>query len=91
VQPRKGMASIFEVNNAFHEGQTVLKGEKYILRTDIVYSLTRDYEGQESWILQRRLANQWFKAHTNEEDAKTWDAYQATRNELGRESMRELS
>ncbi|KAG9016248.1 hypothetical protein FRB90_003640 [Tulasnella sp. 427] len=37
VDPRPGRALIFEQGNLLHCGDTVLKGEKYTIRTDLMY------------------------------------------------------
>lgn len=38
VEPKKGMALIFE-HRLLHEGASVIKGRKYVLRSDIMYKL----------------------------------------------------
>ena len=36
IQPKKGMALIFK-HDLLHEGKEVIKGTKYVLRTDVMY------------------------------------------------------
>ena len=36
VQPRKGMALVF-LHSVWHEGAVVNSGQKYVLRTDVMY------------------------------------------------------
>jgi hypothetical protein len=36
VTPREGMALVF-VHRTWHEGAVVASGEKYVLRTDVMY------------------------------------------------------
>jgi hypothetical protein len=83
VHPKMGMASIFQVDNVFHEGKAVSVGEKYILRTDIVYQLYENPEhiARNCIDLQRKLSTLWLAAHSDSSE-NAWDTYQATITEL---------
>lgn len=87
VQPRKGMASVFEVNNVFHEGRAVTSGEKYILRTDIVYYMEPNHcPDAFTWSLQWKLADTWLTSHMDNDDSPTaWDEFQDAKNKLRKE------
>lgn len=39
IQPKEGSLVVFPVDNLLHRGQVLMHGEKYILRTDIMYEL----------------------------------------------------
>jgi hypothetical protein len=41
LQPREGLGIIFLVDGIMHEGSTLKGGNKYILRTDIMYKATK--------------------------------------------------
>jgi prolyl 4-hydroxylase len=41
IKPKTGMALIFK-HDLLHEGREVIKGEKYVLRTDIMYKYERN-------------------------------------------------
>jgi hypothetical protein len=45
VQPARGQALVF-VHWKLHEGAEILRGQKYVLRTDVMYRLAAE-EGQE--------------------------------------------
>jgi prolyl 4-hydroxylase len=37
IRPVKGMALVFE-HSMLHEGAEVVRGRKYVMRTDVIYS-----------------------------------------------------
>lgn len=41
IQPRRGLCVIFKVDGLLHCGEKLLCGEKYLLRTDVMYRLKR--------------------------------------------------
>ena len=43
VQPEKGLALLF-FHHVRHKGQPVVRGRKYVLRTDVMYQLTEPME-----------------------------------------------
>jgi hypothetical protein len=79
------MASVFQVENVFHEGKAVTSGEKYILRTDIVYELSTKPEhiNQICIDLQKKLYTLWLTA-CKDDSENAWDLYQSTQIELKR-------
>jgi hypothetical protein len=87
VHPKMGTASVFQVDNIFHEGKAVKSGEKYILRTDIVYELSTKVEhiNRICIDLQKKLSTLWLAARENDSE-NAWNEYQTTLIELKRAS-----
>ena len=45
VQPKEGMALVF-LHSIWHEGAVVHSGQKYVLRTDVMYKPVSDLAGR---------------------------------------------
>jgi 2OG-Fe(II) oxygenase superfamily len=70
VQPKEGLCVVFKVDGLLHCGEPLLKGEKYLFRTDIMYRLKT---GKDEEILKSLY--DIMKTAEDTSNYKLWDTY----------------
>jgi len=71
IQPKEGSAICFLVNNLLHEGEELKAGTKYILRTDIMYTIHQT----KSWPLREEIFALRQKANDEEDETLSCDIW----------------